>query len=189
MDDPTTAKSYSIRCPFCEVYELEPCGRASMRCPSCASFFGGALLKTLHQITELPAAIGRHACECGHPEMRRLPDEVYAKLVEAYVDDVARHYLLSKLTLRIGEHPKELNGYLGYSSNGTKTRGDSTIDIALRDLSLRQDSDRPVYRLLVAPCRQEICTYNGCAGYRYARTHPRVAVGDGETPMPKGGAS
>jgi hypothetical protein len=25
----------------------------------------------------LPGAVGRHACECGHPEMRRLPDEVY----------------------------------------------------------------------------------------------------------------
>jgi ribosomal protein L37AE/L43A len=28
-------------------------------------------------ITELPDAAGHHACECGHPEMRRLPDGVY----------------------------------------------------------------------------------------------------------------
>jgi ribosomal protein L37AE/L43A len=77
MEDSTTAKTYSLRCPFCEVYELELRGRASMRCPSCESFLGGDLLKTLHHITELPDAIGRHACECGHPEMRRLPDEVY----------------------------------------------------------------------------------------------------------------
>jgi hypothetical protein len=77
LEDSTTVKTYSLRCPFCEVYELEPSERASMRCPSCASFLGGDLLKTLHQITELSDALGRHACECGHPEMRRLPDGVY----------------------------------------------------------------------------------------------------------------
>jgi PHP family Zn ribbon phosphoesterase len=77
MEGSTTAKIYSLHCPFCEVYELEPFGRASMRCPSCASFLSGHLLKTLHRITELPDALGRHACECGHPEMRLLPDEVY----------------------------------------------------------------------------------------------------------------
>ena len=77
MEESTTAKTHSLRCPFCEVYELELCGRASMRCPSCASVLSAYLLKTLHWITELPDALGRHACECGHPEMRRLPDEVY----------------------------------------------------------------------------------------------------------------
>ena len=96
-------------------------------------------------------------------------------MVEAYVDEVARHYLLSKHTLHIAEHAKELNGYLGCSGSGTQTRGDSAIDIALRDLSLRQDSDRPVYRLLVAPCRQKIRTCNSCAGYRYA--HPPAGGG------------
>jgi hypothetical protein len=35
------------------------------------------LLETLVQITALPLAVGRHACECGHPEMRLLPDGVY----------------------------------------------------------------------------------------------------------------
>jgi galactonate dehydratase len=93
-----------------------------------------------------------------------------AKLVEAYGDEVARHDLLSKHTLHIGEYAKELNGYLGHSSSGTQTRGDSAID-------------------LVAPCRQKIPAYNSCAGYSYARTRPRVAIGDGKTPMPEGGAS
>ena len=32
-------------------------------------------------------------------------------------------------------------------------------------------------------------TYNGCSGHSYARTRPRVAIGDGKTPMPEGGAS
>jgi hypothetical protein len=36
-----------------------------------------ALLQTLSKITGRPDAVGLHACECGHPEMRRLPDGVY----------------------------------------------------------------------------------------------------------------
>ena len=109
-----------------------------------------------------------------------------ARLVEAYVDEVAHHCLLRKHTLHIGEHAKDLNGYLGYSSSGTQTRDDSAIDIALRD-HFGKITDQPVYRLLVASCRQKIRTYNSCAGYRYARTPPRVTVDDGETPMPRRG--
>jgi hypothetical protein len=48
-----------------------------VRCASCGNFLTGTLLETLRQIAELPDAVGCHACECGHPEMRRLPDEVY----------------------------------------------------------------------------------------------------------------
>jgi ribosomal protein L37AE/L43A len=77
MENPTTAKTYLLRCPFCEVYELESLGDNSARCKSCRSLLAGALLETLHEIAELPDALGRHPCECGHPEMRRLPDEVY----------------------------------------------------------------------------------------------------------------
>lgn len=29
------------------------------------------------QVIDLPEALGRHACECGHPEMRRLEAGVY----------------------------------------------------------------------------------------------------------------
>jgi ribosomal protein L37AE/L43A len=77
MRDWMTAGAHSLCCPFCEVYELEPSGHGSTRCSSCGAFLSGVLLKTLHQITELPDVIGRHACECGHPEMRRLPDGVF----------------------------------------------------------------------------------------------------------------
>jgi hypothetical protein len=77
MDNSTAAGLRSLRCPYCEVYELLPFDRDSARCPSCGSWLNGELLETLHQITELPEAIGRHACECGQPEMRRLPDGVY----------------------------------------------------------------------------------------------------------------
>ncbi len=77
MEDSITARSHSLRCPFCEVYDLRPFGRMATRCESCGSLISGALLYALRQITELPEAIGRHPCECGHPEMRHLPDGVY----------------------------------------------------------------------------------------------------------------
>jgi ribosomal protein L37AE/L43A len=77
VHDSITAKARSLYCPFCEVYELEPFGHSSLRCASCGNVLTGTLLETLRQIIELPDAVGHHACECGHPEMRRLPDEVY----------------------------------------------------------------------------------------------------------------
>jgi hypothetical protein len=44
----------------------------------CEGVLGGALLRTLIRIRALPDAPGRHACGCGHPEMRRrLPDGVF----------------------------------------------------------------------------------------------------------------
>ena len=77
MQDRIAAEGNSLCCPFCEVYELEPTGYNAARCPSCHAVLGGALLGTLIWINQLPDAVGRHACECGHPEMRRLPDGVY----------------------------------------------------------------------------------------------------------------
>jgi uncharacterized Zn finger protein (UPF0148 family) len=35
------------------------------------------MLEALRQITALPDVLGSHACECGHPEMRCLPDGVF----------------------------------------------------------------------------------------------------------------
>ncbi|MEW6636925.1 MAG: hypothetical protein AB1425_08965 [Actinomycetota bacterium] len=75
MNDPKTTRP--LICPFCETRELKPLGVGSARCPSCQSFVGGRLLETLQWVRDLPEALGRHACECGHPEMRRLPDGVF----------------------------------------------------------------------------------------------------------------
>jgi ribosomal protein L37AE/L43A len=77
MEDTFAPGSHSLTCPLCEVYELRPYGRTAARCDSCAAMLSGALLETLCRITTLPDALGRHPCECGHPEMRRLPDGVY----------------------------------------------------------------------------------------------------------------
>ena len=37
----------------------------------------GSSLETLRDIVGLPDALGAHACGCGHPEMRALPDGVF----------------------------------------------------------------------------------------------------------------
>src|SRR5215212_7299466 len=64
-------------CPLCETRELYPSGQDSMRCRSCRGHLQGAMLETLRGISALPDTLGSHACECGHPEMRRLPDRTY----------------------------------------------------------------------------------------------------------------
>jgi len=76
--DSTSTRFHTIRCSFCEVYELERFGDGSARCSSCRSSLGTQLLSTLRQIQALPEAFGAHRCEeCGHPEMRRLPNGVF----------------------------------------------------------------------------------------------------------------
>jgi hypothetical protein len=67
----------SLVCPLCEASELHPSDRDSMRCRSCGGRLGGPMLETLRSISAFPDALGRHACECGHPEMRLLPDGTY----------------------------------------------------------------------------------------------------------------
>ena len=66
-----------IICPFCESGELASVGPGCVRCGSCALPLLGSVLETLRDIAGLPDALGAHACECGHPEMRKLPDGVF----------------------------------------------------------------------------------------------------------------
>jgi hypothetical protein len=58
MEDYMSARVHSLRCPYCEASELEFPGPNSARCPYCGGFLGGALLKTLRQIAQLPNASG-----------------------------------------------------------------------------------------------------------------------------------
>jgi hypothetical protein len=68
----------ALVCPLCEVDQLRPSGNNSARCASCAGLVSGAMLETLRGISALPDALGKHACEeCGHPEMRPLPDGTF----------------------------------------------------------------------------------------------------------------
>ena len=71
---PLESRSGSLVCPLCEVHELDARGHGPTRCESCGGLLSGLTLETLRQITDLQEALGNHACECGHPEMRRLPD-------------------------------------------------------------------------------------------------------------------
>src|SRR5215207_4862905 len=65
-----------VLCPLCEEGELRADGNMSARCDSCVRVVEGAVIRALEQIAGLPDTLGKHACECGHPEMRRLPDGV-----------------------------------------------------------------------------------------------------------------
>ena len=66
-----------VVCPLCEAGELRAFGQDSARCESCGCLLGGTTLEMLWEIVGLPDALGKHACECGHPEMHRLPDGVF----------------------------------------------------------------------------------------------------------------
>jgi ribosomal protein L37AE/L43A len=73
-----TSRPDSLVCPFCEMGQLRSSGEDSMRCESCEGRISGAMLESLRQISALPDALGSHACEeCGHPQMRLLPDGTY----------------------------------------------------------------------------------------------------------------
>ena len=73
----TVSEAHPIICPFCESGELVSLGPGSARCNSCGLPLLGSMLETLRDIIGLLDALGAHACECGHPEMRELPDGVF----------------------------------------------------------------------------------------------------------------
>jgi ribosomal protein L37AE/L43A len=69
--------SHSIICPSCEAGELASNSHNRVQCSLCGYTPSRSFLQVLQQIITLPDALGSHACEeCGHPEMRRLPDGV-----------------------------------------------------------------------------------------------------------------
>jgi len=74
---PSSSRSDYLVCPVCQVGELQPFGDEGARCGSCGCILGTAMLLTLEQIIALPDALGKHTCECGHPEMRHLPDGMF----------------------------------------------------------------------------------------------------------------
>ena len=75
--DEAISNTNPLTCPFCESSPLKDFGRNSARCSACGGVLGGDFLDMLQRIVALPDILGRHACECGHPEMRLLPDDVY----------------------------------------------------------------------------------------------------------------
>ena len=71
------SRAHHIICPFCESGELVSLGPDFARCGSCGLPLLGSMLETLRDIVGLPDALGDHSCECGHPEMRMLPNRVF----------------------------------------------------------------------------------------------------------------
>src|SRR5215217_5229178 len=71
-----SSNTNSIICPCCGIDELERSADGVVGCSRCVRPISTQVLETLEQIVSLPDAIGRHACECGHPEMRHLADGV-----------------------------------------------------------------------------------------------------------------
>jgi hypothetical protein len=67
------SKAHHIICPFCESGGLVSLGSGSARCRSRGLPLLGSTLETLRDIIGLSDALGDHACECGHPEMRECP--------------------------------------------------------------------------------------------------------------------
>lgn len=69
----------SIVCPRCEVGEISEEARDGdvVRCRFCGRSTRWELFDYLRKLVAMPSAPGLHPCECGHPEMRLLPDGVY----------------------------------------------------------------------------------------------------------------
>ena len=75
---PAASRLGHLVCPVCSSGELQHQGaKPLVICDYCGCTLEGAILKTLKQIVVLPDALGKHACECGHPEMRHLPDGAF----------------------------------------------------------------------------------------------------------------
>ena len=80
VGSPKASRADEIVCPGCACGQLQPprgflSGLAE--CDRCRCAFDKTIVETLKQIVALPRALGKHPCECGHPEMRRLPDGVF----------------------------------------------------------------------------------------------------------------
>ena len=76
-----TSSPDHIICPGCESGRLRPKPYSLLLavCEDCGRTLDRALFRTLKQIATLGEALGEHGCEeCGHPEMRRMPDGVFS---------------------------------------------------------------------------------------------------------------
>lgn len=89
-----------------------------------------------------------------------------ARAVEAYIHESAAPLLVGSDPLAIDAIARRLTGYVGIASTGTEMRGNSAIDIALWDL-FGKVTGQPIAQLLGGFTRNEVRTYNTCAGTAY----------------------
>lgn len=100
-----------------------------------------------------------------------------AETVEAHVHEWIAPRVLGRDPFRIEALAYELVGYVGYRSSGAETRGNSAFDIALWDL-YGKAVGLPIAQLLGGFARDEIRTYNTCAGPEYIKKATGQQVGN-----------
>ena len=67
-----------IVCPHCELGRMKYIDSSAAHCKRCGCTLNGHVLGDLRRITSLPETLSHHACEeCGHPELRLLPEGVF----------------------------------------------------------------------------------------------------------------
>jgi galactonate dehydratase len=108
--------------------------------------------------------------------------------VEAHIHEYIAPRLIGQDPCLVDRHSRALVGYVGFSSSGAETRGNSAIDIALWDL-FGQATKLPIHALLGGQAREAIRVYNTCAGYRYIRSTvgqstTNFGIGDGRSEGP-----
>lgn len=91
-----------------------------------------------------------------------------AQAVEAYIHETVAPKVIGRNPLEIDKLSADLVGYLGFRSSGVETRGNSAFDIALWDL-FGKATGQPIAQLLGGFTRQDIRTYNTCAGTEYIK--------------------
>jgi galactonate dehydratase len=96
------------------------------------------------------------------------------RTVESYVHETVAPAILGMSVEPLDELSDGLEGYVGFSSSGAETRGNSAVDMALWDL-LARSRNVPLHRLLADDSRADVPVYNTCAGPDYMRRGPEVA--------------
>jgi L-alanine-DL-glutamate epimerase-like enolase superfamily enzyme len=91
-----------------------------------------------------------------------------AATVETYIHEFLAPRVMGRDPLQIDLLAVDLTGYLGFRSTGAEMRGNSAFDIALWDL-FGKATGLPIAQLLGGFSRQEIRTYNTCAGTEYIK--------------------
>ena len=98
------------------------------------------------------------------------------KAVEAYLHETVAPKVLGRDPLQIEAINADLSRfYLGWSSAGAETRGNSAMDIALWDIFGKAHC-KPICDMLGGRSRDKIRVYNTCAGYKYIRDSSAQSV-------------
>ena len=91
-----------------------------------------------------------------------------AQSVEAYLHEYVAPRVLGRDPLAIESLARSITPYVGWRASSVETRASSALDLALWDL-YGKVVNQPLYQVLGGASREQVRTYNTCAGYRYIR--------------------